>query len=262
MIKPKADVNVTALLAGVATLLVTLGGITATGLIGRLLRNEPGAAVAAFTLLLVGGLMYVFGGLPVTRGRSERTATVLASCLTVIGLGVALVASVRTFDQRGAPQVEIKFAESGTAAPGTAKAAEPEKAKAAGAAAAESGTAVSGKVKVANLSSDRSLTVLVEGLTAGATTSEPWGVTTLAQYYVGPSSGGGVKLPIDVPIPPKTYDAVGIKAWTDDRDTCGAYVRRVVGEPVTERKEEFAGADAACVVVPVPSDVARPKATP
>lgn len=225
----KENVNVTALLAGVTTLVSTVGALTATGILGRLQRNEPDAVIAAVVLVLLGGIMYVLGGLPLTRGRSETFANVLGSGLIVVGVGWALTAGVVVTGQRESPQVAATIA--------------------------ADGATVSGTVKVGNVASDRSLSLLVEGLRAVDDGPQKWQVFTLAQYYVGPDSNGNVELPFTVAIPAKTYESVGVKAWTDDEDTCGKYPRRVASEPF-KRQVDVAGTG--CVVLPLPAKVALP----
>jgi hypothetical protein len=226
----KENVNVSAMVAGVTTLFGVVGALTATGVLGRLERNEPRALTAAVIVVLLGSVMLVIAGLPITVGRSEIFATLLGTGLTVVGIAWALVAGVLAAGERERPEMHFSI---------TAE-----------------GPLVDGRVKSGNLDSGRRLAVLVEGLKVSGA-SKRWDVFTLAQYYVGPDGDGKVDMPVKVLVPPNRYDAVGIKAWTDERDTCGKYPRRVANE---EFKLQVDQAGTGCVVLPLPEPAPEPKA--
>jgi hypothetical protein len=226
----RENVNATALVAGATAMFGAVGALSATGAIGRLERNEADALKVALILLLLGGVMFVAAGLPITSGASERVATVLGTGLTVVGLGIALITAVTTASQRELPAIDVKLS--------------------------TDGRQLDGAITAGNLESQRKFSALVEGLKikAGAGTQK-WDVFTVAQYYVGPDGDGKIALPIHVLVPDKGYDAIGIKAWSDDEETCGKYPRRVPNEQFKRQVEQ---AGTGCVVVPLPTPAAQP----
>jgi hypothetical protein len=230
----KDNVNATALVLGVTTLFTAVGGLSATGALGRLERNEPEALAAAIVLVLLGAGMLVLAGIPVTSGWLETLAILLGAGLTVIGLGWALIASVRTASQHETPAIDVSVS--------------------------DDAKKVAGTVTVGNLHSEQQFTVLVEGLKVNDDddTSKKWDVFTIGQYYVGPDGDGSVKLPVSVLVSATAgYDAIGVKAYVDDSDTCGKYPRRVAGEQFKLQVED---AGRGCVVMPYPKP--EPKTTP
>jgi hypothetical protein len=223
-------VNLPALATGVTTLLGAVGALTATGVLGRLERNEPRALTAAVIVVLLGAVMFVIAGLPVTTGRSEIFATLVGTGLTVVGIGWAMAAGILTAGHRERPEMEMALD--------------------------AEGTLLEGKVEAANLASRRRLVVLVEGLTRNGEATY-WDVFTLAQYYVGPDGDGKIDMTVKVVIPPDEFDSVGVKAWTDDEpDSCdNGYPRRLVGSTADK-------AGTGCVVLPLPKkqEAAEPAA--
>jgi hypothetical protein len=219
-------VNPAALTAGITALVGAVGALTATGLLGRLERNEPKALTAAVILVLLGALMFVIGGLKVTAGRSELFATLVGTGLTVVGIGWAAAAAIVTAGTRERPEMEMALS--------------------------DDATLLEGSVKAANLGSTRRLAVRVDGLTRNGNQTY-WDVFTLAQYYTGPDGDGKIDMPVKVRIPPGEFESVGVQAWTDDeQDACDeGYPRRLVG-----RTADNAGTG--CVVLPLPEAPAKP----
>jgi hypothetical protein len=222
-VKAKPNVNVSALAAGVTSLFGVIGALTATGALGRLERNEPDALTAAVLVVLLGAVMLVIAGLPVTRGRSELFATLVGTGLTVVGLGWAIAASVGVASQTERPEIHMAV---------DAK-----------------NSLVKGTIKVGNLASDQRFAVLVEGLNPNEGDDRAWDIATLAQFYVGPDGDGKVNLPVKVIVPADTYASVGIRAWSGETK-CRSYPRRGADE---EFREQIAGAKAGCVVLPLPA---------
>ena len=220
--KAKPNVNVSALAAGVTSLFGVIAALTATGALGRLERNEPDALTAAVLIVLLGAVMLVIAGLPVTTGRSELFATLVGTGLTVLGLGWAIAASIEVAGQTERPEIHM--------------AVDPK------------ASLVKGTIKVGNMASDERFAVLVEGLNPSASDDRAWDIATLAQYYVGPDGDGKVNLPVEVLVPDGTYEAVGIRAWSGDSTRCRTYPRRGADE---DFKEQVAGARAGCVVLPL-----------
>jgi hypothetical protein len=223
-VKPKANVNVTALLAGVTALFGVIGALAATGLVGRLERNEPEALIAAVLIVLLGSAMLVIAGLPITTDRSELFALLVGTGLTVVGIGWAVAAGITDAGRSERPQLDVSVD------------------------AKES--LVKGSVKAANLASHRTLVVLVEGLKPSKEGGKNWEVATLAQFYVGPDSEGKVDMPLGVIVPANGYTSVGIKAKTSDTETCSQYPRRGGDEVFKDQIDE---AGAGCAVLPLPA---------
>jgi hypothetical protein len=221
--KAKPNVNVSALAAGVTSLFAVIGALAATGVIGRLERNEPDALIAAVFIVLLGSAMLVLAGLPITTDRSEIFAILVGTGLTVIGIGWAIAAGIKDAGRSERPRLTVALD--------------------------SKGTVVKGKVRAANLKSDRTLVVLVEGLNVSEAAKKNWQVTNLAQYYVGPDGDGKVDMPLAVPVPADEFTHVGVKAKTRETDTCSQYPRRRGSEPF---KEEIEGVDAGCAVVRLP----------
>jgi hypothetical protein len=239
-VKPKVNVNVSALVGGVTALFGVIGALAATGVIGRLERNEPEALIAAVLIVLLGSAMLVIAGLPITTDGSELFAILVGTGLTLIGIGWAVAAGISDARRSERPELDVSVD------------------------AKES--LVKGSVKAANLGSRETLVVLVEGLKPSAVDSRNWDVATLAQFYVGPDAEGKVDMPLSVIVPSKGYTNVGIKARTSDSDTCSQYPRRG-GEETFKHQIDEAGAG--CAVLPLPAQkeaersaaTAKPKAT-
>jgi hypothetical protein len=226
-----ANLDFKALTAGVTALFTAVGALTATGVVARLERNEPEALIAAVVLVLLGGAMLVVAGLPVTAGHSQLFATLVGSGLTIIGIGIALVAGIKDAGHSGRPRLRATV---------DAK-----------------GSVVKGRVEAGNLEWNRRLGVLVEGLKPADDGS--WDVATLAQYYVGPDGDGDVSLPISAIVPQgKNYTAVGIRAASKDTKSCEKYPRR--GQDQAFR-DQIDGVNAGCAVLPLPATQATAAAT-
>jgi hypothetical protein len=223
-VKPKINVNVSALAAGVTSLFAVIGTLTATGAVGRLERNEPDALIAAVVIVLLGSVMLVIAGLPITTGRSEIFATLVGTGLTVIGIGWAIAAGINDASRSERPELRVSVDGEHSLLKGT--------------------------VKAGNLESDQRFAVLVEGLKPATAERRKWDMATLAQYYVGPDGDGKVDLPLEVIVPSKGYTAVGVRAWSGDSKRCRTYPRRGASETF---KKQVKAARAGCVVLPLPA---------
>jgi hypothetical protein len=232
-VKPKPGVNVTALTAGVTSLFALVGGLTATGALGRLERNEPEVLIAAVLIVLLGSVMLVIAGLPITSGQSEIFASLVGAGLTAVGIGWAVAASITDARHSERPGLEVAVDAKGALLEGT--------------------------VKAGNLAFDERFAVLVEGLKKrGAGREGDWSVSTLAQYYVGPDGEGKVELPVKVRVPPKRYTALGIRAWSGDDERCRNYPTR---GGIEDFRTQVAEARAGCVVLPLPTEEQTPEPT-
>jgi hypothetical protein len=230
------DVNVGALAAGVGTLFVTIGGATATGVLGRIERNEPSLLVAAVIAVLLGSALFVLAGLPLTAGPSELFALLIGTGLTVVGLGWGMTAAVRVGSERERPAIEASIT--------------------------TDGARLNGKVTAANLASNTRTVLLVHGLAGRDTVGGDQAYSKedlLAHYYVGPDDDGKVALPIDLHIP-EGYEAIGILARTEDSDirTCADYL--IDGRERATTEPEDVGA--ACVVLGLPEQPESVTETP
>lgn len=211
------DVNLSigSLTAGVGTLVAAVSGLTGVGTLDRLERNEPKILFGALLLVLLASLLFVAAGLPVTGGRSELLAKLIATGLTIVGVSWAIAAQIRTAGERERPAMTI--------------------------AVDEGGTTVEGSVEAAHFSSDARVTVLVDGLTS--TKDGGWEVHNLAQYHVGPDDAGKIAQKVDVRVPPIGYESIGMKAWSDDSaEPCAATY------PAGTNTRARTG----CIVVPLP----------
>lgn len=227
MKKKLGTVNVAALSAGVGTLFVAIGGAAATGVLGRIERNEAPLLTAAVLAVLLGSAFFVLAGLSVTSGPSELFALLVGTGLTVVGLGWGFLGTIRVGSQRERPAIEVSVT--------------------------KDGSQLDGKVTAGNLPSNTRMMVFVHGLAKptkaedGEEAARSWQTEdVLAQHYVGPDSEGKAAIPIKVPLTSGSYEAVGIRAQTDEDDTttCASYPVDVPQRPRTD----LDGTGMACVV--------------
>lgn len=206
--------------AGVA-FIGAIGGLTLTGVLGRVQRNSGPEFAWAVTLVLLGAALWLLSfmispkagkikskALPTrwrNRVRPREAVQALAVVVSIVGLLVGFTTAIGTADDTEQPAVTLKVGGNGASVVGTAK--------------------------VGNLSSEDRLTVYVDGLRrnddGGFATSA---TSNLYQAYVGPDKDGEVSHDIAVTVPPGRYDAVGIKAWMSEKpEDCGAYPNRTEG---------------------------------
>jgi hypothetical protein len=209
------------LAAPVGVVVTTVGGLAATGVLGRVERNHTGLFQTSLALVIAGGLMLLLSrslrrhspdaklesGLARywshVRGGSFGAGIVLAA----IGVLVAVVATVSTASQTERPMITLNV--------------DPTHLD------------VSATVKVSNVPSNRRMVLVVDGLT-DSDSGETYNPTTVYQAYVGPDGDGRIDLPVKLRLAPG-FKAVGVKAYVSEphKDTgkagqvCTPYPRRV-----------------------------------
>lgn len=247
MADPAADagggrLNLTALGVGAAGLTAVIAGLSTTGTMGRVIRNDPDALAIALVLVIAGAAAFAAAGLPLTHGFGEVVFSVLGLELTLAGLVIGAITGVRTAGEHPEqPTITASFPSAGMHLTGTAKAGD--------------------------LTVDRRVVVLVEGLRV-TSNGERYQPTTLLQTYAGPDGEGSVSVALDLHVPAGRFDAVGINSWTEHVPTPGGkeddaaatndrscnYDRRVSAAP-SERAKTKIG----CLVLPVSPVPRRPR---
>lgn len=213
--KVPADVNLGALTAGIVALFSAVGGLTATGTLGRLQRNEPDLLTAAVLIVLLGTAMLVIAGLPVTSGASELFATLVGTGLIIIGVGWAVVTGILATGQAGRPTIGVELTSAG---------------------------AIKGKVTVGSLASGGRLAVLVEGVTGAS-------VEPIGRYSVGSDADGEVELPVSAPVPAAGFATVQVKALTGEQTELQGTCDEI--EAAEDAEEADDDARAACLSLPL-----------
>jgi hypothetical protein len=217
-----------------ATALVTgVGALTLTGTLGRVQRNHGMLFAIALGVAVVGAGIWLGSSLISLKARPIRrrgwtlgrrqVAQGLAAILTVVGVALGFITAVITANDTEQPTVTVKLDDESLALTGTAA--------------------------VNNLSSADRLGVVVDGLSKSANGYRI--EENLSHSLVGPDGEGKAKTEFDVQVPPGRFDAVGVKAFTDDPEPCGVYRRK------GEKKSNDGGTG--CVVLPLPARPARPQ---
>lgn len=189
----------------VAPLLTTIGLLTATGTVGRVMRNEPMLFSVALAAVVVGSGMWIWAKQldPDEQKNWRRTAITLAVLFAMAGFAGALVATVQTADDESRPQIAAKIGPKGARLKATVKAFGMEK-------------------------GDR-LAIEVDALKrrrAGANpkvAGDPFRPNPRRVYraYMGPDEDGKVTYTFRTPLPRRGYSDVSIKAFSgDDPSSC------------------------------------------
>jgi hypothetical protein len=238
----------------VAPLLTTIGLLTATGTVGRVMRNEPVLFSASLAAVVVGSGMWIWAKQldPEEQKKWRRTAITLAVFFAMAGFAGALVATVQTADDESRPQIAAKVGPKGTKLKATVKAFGMEK-------------------------GDR-LAIEVDALKRRRAKADPKAAgdpfrpnpRRVYRAYMGPDEDGKVTYTFRTPIPRRGYSDISIKAFSgDDPSSCES---ESGGEPKGAAKGSGAGADpkgayageeviedspgASCVTMPI----AKPRA--
>lgn len=224
---PSIAAAATALIAGV-------GGLTLTGALGRVQRNNGTWFAIALALVVVGAGIWVAATLikPEARPVLIRTRSfgvrqlvqALGIVVSLIGLTVGFGTAVDAANDTEQAAVEVKV--------------DPRS------------LVLTGAASVANLNSQEHLTVFVDGLVDRRTR---YVATNLYKAFIGPNEDGKASQQLDVQVPHGRFDAVGVRAYTSEApQSCGSYPKGGPGD-----RKDFTG----CVVLRLPSRLAHPQLT-
>jgi hypothetical protein len=181
-------VNLAALGVGAGGLATVLGGLSLTGITGRVMRNDPEAIAVGLVLVLIGATLLGAAGLPATGKPVEVIFSLIGLELTMAGLIVVGVTAVGTAGQGERPLISVKLE--------------------------DNGRRVTGKVTAGNLDSSARFTVIVDGITK-TSDHKPMPIT-LSRADIGPDGEGKVDLPIDMRVPAGRFDEVRVAGWSVD----------------------------------------------
>jgi hypothetical protein len=201
-----------AIAAAGAALISGIGALTLTGTIGRVQRNNGTVLAIGLAIVVFGAAMWVAASVISTEARSwtiggrnigvRPAVQIIGVVFSLVGLIVALSGAIATADDAEQPAVKLAIG--------------------------EGGKSVTGAATVANLSSQDRLTVNVDGLMR--TPDNTYDATNLYQAYVGPDSDGKAVSDFVVPTPAGRFDAIGMRAWTEDKPAaCGQYASKSEG---------------------------------
>jgi hypothetical protein len=177
--------NPAALGVAATTLISVVGGLTLSGTVGRVLRNEPEPMAWALTAVLLGAALLAAAGLPATGKPTEVVFSILGLELILAGLVIAAVTGIGSASKIERPEVSAQLVDGGRRLTGT--------------------------VAAGNLTADARFVTIVQGVAHGG---QP---ATLERADIGPDGDGKVELPIDMRVPAGLYDELRIAAWSDDR---------------------------------------------
>jgi hypothetical protein len=187
-------VNPAALGLAATGVVTVVGGLSISGTVGRVLRNEPKAMAWALVVVLVGAALLGIAGLPATRKKTEIYLSIIGLELTAVGLIMAAVTGIGTAGDSERPLVSAEVS--------------------------EAGRHLKGKVTAANLPSDAHFVAVVAGIGANAS------VEPFQRVDTGPDSEGKVELPLNVRIPAGQFTGVRVAAGdTDDEATADVVAR-------------------------------------
>jgi hypothetical protein len=201
-----------AIAAAGAALISGIGALTLTGTIGRVQRNNGGVFALGLGIVVFGAALWVAASVIspdarswTIRGRNigvRPAFQILGVAFSLVGLIVALSGAIATADDTEQPAVKLRLD--------------------------DDGKGVTGSATVANLSSEDRLTVNVDGLMR--TPNNEYDATNLYQAFVGPDSDGKASSDVAVPMPANRFDAIGIRAWTEEKPAdCGDYADKAKG---------------------------------
>ena len=179
-------VNFTALGVGASGLITLIGGLTVTGSVGRVLRNDPAQITWALVLVVLGAALLGAAGLPATGKPTEVVFSILGLELTLAGLIIAGVTAIGSGHEAERPAITAKLDDSGH---------------------------LTGSVVAGNLSSDSSFVAVVEGMDGPR--SKP---AELERTNIGPDGDGKVDLDLDVLVPAGRFQTVRVRGWSAAAD--------------------------------------------
>lgn len=213
--QPKLPSELLQAAAGATTLLTVLGGLAVTGALERLQRNDPNVMTMALTCVIVAGTLWVFASIARSGSPHEKTFKVVGAGFLAAGLVVGAIGVVHTHSTSERPSIGVSLKE---------------------------GMRIDGTIKVAGLTSDERLRVIVDGL-VGADHDDDgapraWKPYRIYNITVGPDADGVARLPLNVPVAPGTYDAAAVRAWTGDEFTACEYDENLGASATGRRKLE------------------------
>lgn len=189
------QLDLASILTAAGSLFAFIGGVSLTGTIGRIVRNDPVPLTVAVVLVLLGTALLVAAGL-------KSTSKFLGVVFSIVGLNLTLgsfiivgALAIRSGHHRERPSIS--------------------------AALDETGRNVKGTVNVATLDSSSRVVAVVQGVTENAA-GDVQDAHVIGRSDVGPNDEGKVDLDLTTRLPAGRYDAVRIAAWTVDADKAQA----------------------------------------
>jgi hypothetical protein len=179
--------NLAALGVAATGLITVLGGLSLTGTVGRVLRNNPEEIAWALGAVLVGAALLAAAGLPATGKPVEVVFSLIGLELTLAGLVIAGVTGVKSAGNGERPAITAQLV--------------------------AEGTRVKGKMVAGNLSSDDRFVALVTGVSMSADGKRESSVP-LERADIGPDGDGKVDFSFDTRIPAGRYTEVRVAGWS------------------------------------------------
>jgi hypothetical protein len=187
--------NLAALGVAATGLVTVLGGLSLTGTVGRVLRNNPEEIAWALSAVLVGAALLAAAGLPATGKPVEVVFSLIGLELTLAGLVIAGVTGVKSAGNGERPAISAQLV--------------------------AEGTRVKGRIVAGNLSSDDRFVALVSGISMPPNSKEESSVP-LQRADIGPDGDGKVDFSFDTRIPAGRYTEVRIAGWSINDTTQGS----------------------------------------
>ncbi|MDQ4125543.1 MAG: hypothetical protein M3134_08090 [Actinomycetota bacterium] len=217
--------------AAVATLATALTAYSGSELVQRAARNHPWPLMFATGFAILASASWVAAALAESQGSVERWFQRIGVALFSAAILTGLGAVVWTQNDTERPSLSVTFDRKESTLVAT--------------------------VEVSNLSSRDRLAVVVDGLEVVGTLKavEAYEPTNLYRVFLGPNSQGVAKQQIELPIPPGTYEAVGIRGWTKGEEVaCEDYQKKDIEAAEGGELIEEAG----CIVMALPAIAERP----
>lgn len=182
---PASNLNIGALSVGLAALGTVLGAFAVSNDIGRALHHQPELIGTSLVLVVSGAALLALAGLPLTSGLPEQFFSAAGLLFTLCGLLVGIAGAVRDVDRLHSPAITAKVT---------------------------AGSSLHGQVKVANLTGERRLAIVVEGLKRPDSRGR-YRLSTIQRTYVGADDDNKVDHTIDIDIPAGVFERAQIRSW-------------------------------------------------
>ena len=228
---PPGESNVAALISAAGAIFTFISGVSLSGTLGRVVRNDGDLLQVAFVLVLVGAALLVAAGLSTTGKFLEVVFSIIGLELTLAGFVVAGVLVARSGGHQERPSVTAQLD--------------------------QASSSVKGKVTVGSMASSARVVTLVQGV--GKRGSGP--PVVLSRSDIGPNDEGKVDYEYSARVPTGRYDHLRVVAWTVDGDaksdtTDADAICRLTKAPAPEDTPTKAGK--ACVTLPISQVAAAP----
>jgi hypothetical protein len=215
--------NIGALVTAAGGVFTLIAGVSLTGPVGRVVRNDGVPLEWALAAILLGAAFLAAAGLSTTGKVLEVAFSLLGLQLVVAGFIIAGVLAVRSGEHRERASIT--------------------------AALDDTLRNLKGKISLGTLPSDSRVVAIVESVIENANGDVVGTPQRLWRSYVGPDPDGKVDLDFVARLPAGRYDAVRIAAWSFDAEGANSdHVCTVRQEPAPDDTRS----DMACVVLPLP----------